>query len=240
MSLLRAASVPKSVVRYSLREFEAEARQRVEDARREAAEILATAQARAAELETAAREQARADGWRQGYEEGQQLGRAEALEQCGGDLRRSVAALAKLDESIESVRAELETAALGDVVKLAVAIAERVTKRAGLIDPAVLTENVREALKLAVRGGNVRVAIHPRQRELLATILPQVQGEWATPRAFEIVEDETVTPGGCRIFTNDGQIDADLQSQLDRLAVRLLPAACPGDGAAGPRGGGNA
>ena len=139
MSLLRAASVPKSVVRYSVREFEAQARQHVEDGRREAAEIVSAAQARAAELETAARERAHADGWRQGYQEGQQLGRAEALEQFRDELHDAVAALSKLDNAIESVRAELESAALSDVVKLAVAIAERVTKRAGLIDPVAQT-----------------------------------------------------------------------------------------------------
>jgi flagellar assembly protein FliH len=229
MPLLRAAHTPTSVARYSQREFEAEEPQAsVDGARRSArihraADILAGAEARSAELERTAHEAARADGWREGYEKGQQLGRAEAMEQCGAQLQHAAAALARLDDAVESVRGELESAALADVVKLAVAIAERVTKRAGLIDPAVLGENVREALKLAVRGGSVRVLIHPSQRELLAAILPQVQGESPAGRAFEIAGDESIAPGGCRIVTADGQIDADLQSQLDRLTDKLLP-----------------
>ena len=38
-----------------------------------------------------------------------------------------------------------------------------------------------------------------------------------------VVEDASLSPGGCRIFTNSGQIDGDLDGQIDRVAADLLP-----------------
>jgi flagellar assembly protein FliH len=236
--LLRAQSVPpKTVVRLSLRDFEAEARALLEAARAEAEAVVSAAQTRAAQIEQAAREAGFAEGSRQGYADGKELGRREAIEQQAAALRHAVGALSRLDESIESVRCELEAAALRDVVRLAVAIAERVTKRFGLLDPQVLVENVREVMKLVVRAGSVRVAVHPSQRKVLNDVLPDLQAEWPTMRGFELLEDESVAPGGCRVWTSDGEIDADLQSQLDRIAARLLPSH-PSPAESGDGGGG--
>jgi flagellar assembly protein FliH len=243
MSLIRAAVAAAaasrdrspSVVRFSLRDFRAEAERTVAAARHEADELLAAARTRAAELEAAARDKGHADGWRQGYHQGQKLGHAEALEQHGQAMHLAAQALTRLEESIESARAEVESAALSDVVRLALAVAERVTKRAGRVDPSVLAENLREAMRLAVRGGVVRVHVNPQQRRVLDALLPQLRAECSGPPGasagggggaglgFEVVDDEAILPGGCRIVTSGGRVDADLQTQLDRLAARLLP-----------------
>jgi len=48
----------------------------------------------------------------------------------------------------------------------------------------------------------------------------------------EIVEDESIAPGGCRVFTSHGHVDADLQTQLDRVTMKLLPGGGGGGGCA--------
>jgi flagellar biosynthesis/type III secretory pathway protein FliH len=39
----------------------------------------------------------------------------------------------------------------------------------------------------------------------------------------ELIADGTLAPGGCRIFSGGGQIDGDLDLQLNRIAQELLP-----------------
>ena len=48
----------------------------------------------------------------------------------------------------------------------------------------------------------------------------------------EIVGDESILPGGCRVFTSHGHVDADLKTQLDRVTVKLLPGGAGGGGGA--------
>ncbi|MEO6436591.1 MAG: FliH/SctL family protein, partial [Tepidisphaeraceae bacterium] len=116
------------------------------------------------------------------------------------------------------------SAAIADAVELGVAIAERVAKRCGLVDPRVLHENVRAAMKLTVRASSsLRIVIHPSQRATLSTFVADLQAEWPALGRAEIVEDETISPGGCRMHTAHGGIDADLRTQLDRIAAKLLP-----------------
>jgi flagellar assembly protein FliH len=124
---------------------------------------------------------------------------------------------------LQASRAELEAAALQEVVRLAIAIARRITKRQGVLDPQVLTANLEEAMKLVSDASDVRIAIHPNQRKTLDAALPQLGLSFPPLKHVEIVEDPAIAPGGCRVFTRNGQIDADLDVQLDRIVSDLLP-----------------
>ena len=55
--------------------------------------------------------------------------------------------------------------------------------------------------------------------------MPHLQIEWPALGQAQIVDDATLTPGGCRVFTEHGQIDADLEQQLDRVVGGLMPPA---------------
>ena len=70
---------------------------------------------------------------------------------------------------------------------------------------------------------SVRVAIHPRDRQTVEESLPQLKLQLPKLGHVEIVDDESLAPGGCRIFTAGGQIDADLNTQLNRIAADLVP-----------------
>jgi flagellar biosynthesis/type III secretory pathway protein FliH len=87
----------------------------------------------------------------------------------------------------------------------------------------VLTENVRAAVKLVVHSADVRIAVHPTQKQSLTEALPQLRMQWPNLTHVEVIEDAEIAPGGCRVFTAAGQIDADLDCQIDRVAADLLP-----------------
>ena len=206
MALVKPTSSSLQPVRFSLRDIETQAQAILHEARREAERIIADAEQRAAEMRPAELEPQQHDTVDAGNDD------APAT-----DLLKSAAN--ELHAAIDQLRDD----ALGDVVELAMAIAQRVTKRAALIDPNVLAENLREAMKLVVRTSGIRIAVHPQQVDVLKQHLVQLQSESPALATAEIVPDETVTPGGCRVSTSHGRIDADIQTQLDRLAERLIP-----------------
>jgi flagellar assembly protein FliH len=218
MPLIKAA-IATTTVRLSLRDFDQEARERLDHARGQADAIVEQALHRAGEIGA----QAMAGGWERGYAQGMADARREVVERYTEEIALAVAALARAAAMLEASRTRLQEDALADVVRLAIAIAQRVTRRQGVIDAAVLTENLRDAVKQLIRRDDVRIAIHPSQRATLAEALAQLKLQWPTLEHAEIVEDETIAPGGCRVAGGQGEIDADLQAQLDRIAADLIP-----------------
>jgi flagellar assembly protein FliH len=230
MGLIKSSKLPDQVVRFSLPDVEEQARLRLANAQGEAERIIAGANARAADIESAARAQGQAAGWQQGHTDGHDSGASAALDQHAARLREVIATFNAAAAALEEFRAQVEAAATRDAVELALAIAARITKRQGVIDPDVLLENVRAAMNVVGRTSVTRVAVNPSQRALLEGILPQLQGDSPSLRHAEIVDDDTIAPGGCRVFTSHGHVDADLSTQLDRVTTKLLPGSANASG----------
>src|SRR5437660_1067285 len=173
MGLIKAA-IATTTVRVSLRDIEAEARATVDQAQREASRIVADARERAGEIGAGAM----SEGWSHGFAQGREEARRQAIDQHAEEIRLAVEALLRAAATIELSRAELENAALAEVVRLALAVAARITRRQGIVDPGVLAANLREAVKLIVRREGLHVAIHPSQRATLNEALAPLELEW--------------------------------------------------------------
>src|SRR4051812_27584040 len=235
MGLVKATAAPTNLVAFSMRDVEEQARALLARARQTAERLLAEAQREAAAMKQRAAAEGLVEGRREGIargiEEGRTMGRQQAVEEHRAQFTQAVAALNEAMADLESSRVELEAAGLEEVVGLAVAVARRVTKRQGLIEPEVLTENLREAMKLVVHAGDVKVAIHPSQRQALEVALPALRLEVPRLGHVELGEDASIDPGRCRVHAGGGEIDATLDEQLDRVVADLLPEQ---EGEAGP------
>jgi len=182
------------------------------DARAEAAEVLARAQADAEALRaeaTAARETAR--------REGLEAGRAEGMAEAAVALATARTEAARLAE-----------AAGPAAIALATKMAEKIVGRAVALAPETMADIAAEALAACRPGaGTVRLRVHPEdlaaveaRREMLAARAPAA--------TLEVVADETVGRSGCVLETPQGRVDARLESQLAALERALT--------AGGPRG----
>jgi flagellar assembly protein FliH len=127
-------------------------------------------------------------------------------------------------QELNNSRQELDASAKTEVIHLAVSIARRVTKRQGALDASVLTDNVHEAMKLVTQSTDVRIAIHPQQKQVLESALPKLSLAWPKLQHVQLIEDKTLALGGCRILTASGEVDGDLDRQIDRIAMDLVPA----------------
>lgn len=227
MGLIKSNLAPAALQTFSMKDVEEAAKMILLRARREAEGIVAAARAEAEQL----RLQAGVDGHREGLKagldeglrQGLEAGQQQALEEHREQLTATVTALAGAASEIDTHRLALEADVLREVVQLAAAIARRVTRRQGVIDEEVLVANLADALRLVVQAADVRIAIHPGQRDALEQALPQLRIEWPALKHVEIVTDTDLAPGGCRVFTRHGQVNADLDEQLDRIIDELLP-----------------
>jgi flagellar assembly protein FliH len=228
MAVIKSSNVPTTTSPFSLRDVENHAKAMLVRAREQAEALLAAAQQEGDVIRGQAYDEGlaegRRDGRKQGELEGTKAGAQQALSEHQEQLATLVAALSSAAVEFDASRRELETAGLSEVVALSAAVARRVTKRQGAIDPDVLAENLKQAMKLVCHAADVRVAIHPKQKQVLEDTLPRLRMAWPQLKHLEIVADTSIAPGGCRIFTARGQVDGDLDAQLDRVINELLPA----------------
>lgn len=227
MGLLRANQVPTATVAFSMADVEDAARRVLLKAKLQAENLLAAALEEAEQLKELARQDGAKEGFDQGHTEGVkhglEAGKQQAFQQHSGELASLAQALMTAGAEFDAARQAIEADALQEIVALAVGIARRVTKRQGLVDPGVLEANLADAMSLAVGASDIRVAVQPAQREFLASVLPQLKLQWPDLKHVELVDDPALAPGGCRVFTRHGSIDADLDAQLDRVVSELLP-----------------
>ncbi len=106
---------------------------------------------------------------------------------------------------IEQRRAEMCAEAERDLVKLAVAIAERIVKAEIALGRPVAEANLKRAIELAAHRREAIVRVHPGDVERLA-----VQG-------LVVEGDASVTPGGVVLEMREGRIDLDVRTQLDEI-----------------------
>jgi flagellar assembly protein FliH len=227
MPLIKSNNVPPGAASFSMRDIENHARTILMRAREQAEGLIGEAQKEAEGLKSQGYaeglEEGRREGRAQGELEGAQAGAQQALAEHQEQLATLIAALSTASVELDAARRDLEADALREVVNLSVGIARRVTKRQGILDPQVLTDNLREAMQLVAHAADVRIAIHPAQKTVLEAALPALRMAWPQLKHVELIDDPKLSPGGCRIFTVRGMVDADLNAQLDRVVADLLP-----------------
>lgn len=210
---------------FQLTDVLVEARQLVAEARREAAALRARAQQEAETL----RVQGRAEGYQQGLKEGREAGREEGRREAFEKARREfmesqaslVAVCGQVIEQVEADRAAWVASARQDLVELALSIARRVARHVGERDREVVLANLDEAVRLMGRRSEVTIRVNPVDGEAVRQFAPTLVEVREVCRHVQVVEDAAVVPGGCRVQWGSGLVDADLETQLDRLAEAL-------------------
>ncbi len=230
MPVIRQEQAAHSTVRHQqfrLGDFVIEGRQIIEAAQRKADEILQHARAEAERIKEQAAVQGREEGTRQGREEGTKAGHTEAVEKATAEFEAEHAQLASACEAqfreIERRKRDLLLAAHRDLLVLAVAIAERVTKRIGLIDREAVCENLAGVLDLVGSASDLVVEVNPDDVETLERFAPDLIAHRSDLKHVEVQKNESVAPGGCIVRTRGGRIDATLETQLERIARELVP-----------------
>lgn len=197
-------------------------------AREEAERILSEARAERERLLDGASEEGRKAGYEEGKRAGIEAGREEGTQRAIEEYR---AALAEIERSwsealaaFDETRSELLLDARRDVLRLASLIAEKVVKRAALLDESLVRDQFAAILAHVASPTRLRVRIHPDDRAVLERSMPTLAERFGSLENTEIVEDASLSRGSCVAVTGDGaEIDAGIESQIDRLVEQLLP-----------------
>ncbi len=182
---------------------------------------------------------ARKEGFKVGSEAGFQKGRERGISE---GLQQGKARAEKSGSLIEIERQQLQArtqhleqllAVLADpvsqldkevedqLVELVLAVSRQLIRRELKADPGQIIAVVREAVSLLpVAAREYRLALHPEDAALVREALVMDDGKGDRP--WTLVEDPTLTRGGCRVVSETSYIDATVERQLAAVAATLL------------------
>ncbi|MGO4378483.1 flagellar assembly protein FliH [Pseudoduganella sp. RAF53_2] len=212
-------------------------REREEAASRAAAEAQAAEEAAAREAEYAAyeeappppeypteeelaaiREEARQQGYEDGYAAGHEAGAAEALEAGRVATDQLLDPLRTLaDNFTESLR-NADQLIANDVMELALHLAKGMLKNALQVKPELILPIVREAIEyLPVLQQPALLILNPED----APVVREGIAEELDKGGWRVIEDPTIARGGCKVDTASNQIDATVQARWQRMTHAL-------------------
>lgn len=105
------------------------------------------------------------------------------------------------------------------LVKLSIKIAEKVIKKKIEDEDDVVISVVRNALKTVKDSSEITVLLNPNDLEILSQYEELVSYE---NRKIKFLTDEGIESGGCKIHSDWGVIDAQIDTQLEEIYTQLV------------------
>jgi flagellar assembly protein FliH len=229
MPVMKAEAVRRtgqSGIVMDLSDLEREAAGIVGRARAEAAKMVADARAAAERDAARIREEAKQAGQQEGLRVGAAAGRKQGHDEAVAQVAQKLAELVeKWSKALEVFQRNMPVHvadAKTDVVRLALAIAEKVTHQEALRNRKVAAATVEEAFRLIGNARKAVLQVNPGELAMLETYVPELVAKMRTIESVELAADEGVTAGGCVVRFGGGQVDARLETQVGRIAEELM------------------
>jgi len=160
---------------------------------------------------------------RQALEEGYAAGRHEALEA----LAPALSALGTATEEVRAAQAEAASELERRAVELGMALASKVLAGALSVQPERVLDSVQGALRGIVERERVIVMVNPEDLEIVQGAAEELKATLGGIDHCVIEAERRVGRGGCIVRTPVGDVDARIETKLER-ATEVVAAALAG------------
>ncbi len=102
-----------------------------------------------------------------------------------------------------------------EILEISVDIAQKIIKKEVSQNPEIVLEKITEILKtLPKEEPKVTIRVNPMQVSIAKQSIPEILEAAGLDTKIVVLQDETVSEGGCIVTTNNGVIDATIESQI--------------------------
>lgn len=156
---------------------------------------------------------------KQAYDEAFAKGLEEGLAAGERQMQERAARMDQLLTALNTPFEELDQQVEDELVSLSIAIVRQLIRREIRTDPGQVVAVVREAVAaLPVVARKIRLHLHPDDASLVreAMSLAESKENW------QIVGDPVLSRGGCRVVTENSQVDATLETRLSHIIASVF------------------
>jgi len=198
-------AVPAVDTEALLREARQQAAQMADQAKGEAAAVLADADGRAAEIERAA--------YDRGYNEGLSGGKTAGEDQAAEMIQQVTAIVDRATQLHDTMLQEAEA----EMVALCLEIARKIIQAELRTNPDVVKSVVAAAVQKINGSPRVTIKVNPGQVDLVQAHWLHAFGPNYRDKEWVIEGEEAIQAGGCRLETKYGQLDAQIGGQFAEI-----------------------
>lgn len=150
------------------------------------------------------------------WEEGFLKGRTEAIEKMENDIDATFISANKILVEASLKAREIFMDNKKEMINLSMLMAKKIIKKE-LKNKEVLFNNLMEAMKKAQNSKELKIFVNWDQLAFGKELKEKLQNSFQGIEKIEIIEDRTVSEGGCIIETKLGKIDATIENQMEIL-----------------------
>lgn len=109
-----------------------------------------------------------------------------------------------------------------DILEISVDIARKIIKKEVEQEPQIILDSIVEVMRtISKEESRITVKVNPLQADLVKTELPEYISSMGVDAKITVLADDTIEEGGCILNTNNGIVDASLDTQLDIIREAL-------------------
>ncbi len=148
------------------------------------------------------------------FEEGYRLG----LEKAGTDLDAFRAELSHFMNARKDVFEYIAP----DILEISVDIAKTIIKKELESDPQVLINTIIDVLRAVSKNEpKITIRVRPQSVQFIKDTIPNITYQYGIDSSINIVSDPSIDEGGCVFQTNNGIVDASIDTQLEIIKKAL-------------------
>lgn len=103
-----------------------------------------------------------------------------------------------------------------DFLEISIDIAKKIVKKEIEQDPQIILETILDVLRTISKDeAKVNIKVNPAQVRLTKENLPEMVSSLGLEAKVSVIADDTLELGDCIIQTNNGIVDATIETQLD-------------------------
>lgn len=136
--------------------------------------------------------------------------------------KEDIAALKDALEDFFNAKQDVYDEIAPDVLEISMDIAKKIIKKEMTENPEILLDNIKDILKgLSKEETKIILKVNPSQAALIKQEMPEAVSMAGLEAKVIIVPDENTMEGGCMLTTENGVIDATIETQLAIISEAL-------------------
>ena len=109
-----------------------------------------------------------------------------------------------------------------DILEISIDVAKKIIKKEVETDPQVLIDTIIDVLKTVSKNEpKINIRVRPQAAQFIKDTLPTVTYQYGIEAKINIISDPSIEDGGCVFQTNNGIVDASIDTQLEIIKKAL-------------------
>jgi flagellar biosynthesis/type III secretory pathway protein FliH len=158
------------------------------------------------------------------YQSGYEDARATCMKQMEKQVAEQVQAFASMIDDLTSQRQRLVTDSEEAVVRLSCQIARRIVGKAVEIDEQIILQIVKNAVSRLADKQKLIIRVNPTDLATLNNHEPELLAATTGSTSVEVKEDNRIKRGGCLIEGESGNVEAQIERQIEVVERALVEA----------------